>query len=92
MTRRAAAKMPVWMICRRVAAAASISSGGSGGEEVMEEAEAEALRRATESSRRMATHSLALRLLCWKRSMRGVERRREVYCRWSWDLRSSGGL
>ena len=35
---------------------------------------------------------MALRLLCWKRSIKGVERRREVYCRCSCDLRYSGGL
>lgn len=40
----------------------------------------------------MDIHSVAFRLLCWKRRSRGVERRREVYWRWSWDLRNSGGL
>lgn len=43
------------------------------------------------SSRRTAIHSVAFRLLCWKRSIKGVERRREVYWRWSWDFRNSGG-
>lgn len=40
----------------------------------------------------MAIHSVAFRLLCWKRRRRGVERRREVYWRWSCVLRYSGGL
>ncbi len=37
-------------------------------------------RRARESSRRTDIHSVDLRLLCWNRSMSGVERRRDVYC------------
>lgn len=49
-------------------------------------------RRAEVSSRRMDIHSVDLRLLCWNRRRRGVERRREVYCLWSCDLRYSGGL
>ena len=49
------------------------------------------LRRAEVSSRRMATHSEDLRLLCWNMRIRGVERSKEVYCRWSCDLRYSGG-
>ena len=40
----------------------------------------------------MDIHSVALRLLCWKSSIRGVERNRDVYWRWSCDLRYSGGL
>ena len=35
---------------------------------------------------------MALRLECWKKSIMGVERRSEVYWRWSCDLRNSGGL
>ena len=44
---------------------------------------ASTFRSAESSSRRMCIHSVAFRLLCWKRSMSGVERRREVYWRWS---------
>ena len=44
------------------------------------------------SSRLMPIHSLALRLLCWKITIRGVERRRDWYCRCSCDFRNSGGL
>lgn len=40
----------------------------------------------------MDIHSVALRLLCWNKRSKGVERSREVYCRWSCDLRNSGGL
>jgi len=50
------------------------------------------LRRAKASSRRIDIHSVDLRLECWKMRITGVERRREVYCRWSCDLRYSGGL
>ena len=53
---------------------------------------ASAFSIAMASSRRTDIHSAAFRLLCWKRSSRGEERSREVYCLWSWDLRNSGGL
>lgn len=50
------------------------------------------LCRANANSRRTAVHSLAERLLCWKRSIKGVERRREVYDRCNCDLRRKAGL
>ncbi len=56
------------------------------------ERSASTFSRAKCSSRRMDVHSVALRLLCWNRRSRGVERSREVYWRWSCDLRYSGGL
>lgn len=39
------------------------------------------LRRAVVSSRRTKIHSEVLRLLCWKISISGEERRRDVYWR-----------
>ena len=62
------------------------------GESGIEETCSSTLRRAEASSRRMDIHSVDLRLECWKMSIRGVERRSDVYCRWSCDLRYSGGL
>lgn len=79
--RRAAEKMRDWMIWSFIP-----SDKGVG-----ERSCSSSFWKAMASSRRMAIHSVALRLLCWKRSIRGVERRREVYWRWSWDLRNSGG-
>lgn len=76
--------MPVWIVWTLIASMGMAVSGVG--------REAEAFWRAEASSRRMLIHSVLLRLLCWKRSMMGVERRREAYWRNNWDLRSSGGL
>lgn len=85
--------MPVWIVVRRIAAAGF--EGGGGGASACcccPCGEAETFCSAVASSRRMAAHSMALRLLCWKRSISGVDSRSEAYWRKSCDLRSSGGL
>lgn len=86
-TRSAEAKMEVWMMW------ILMLSASCGVKETFWDdcCCSSTFRRALVSSRRMDIHSVDLRLLCWKRSIRGVERKREVYCRWSCDLRYSGG-
>lgn len=75
--------MRVWIIWILIP---SVRPGGGGGEGVGCRVAAAAMVasvffRAMVSSRRTAIHSVDLRLLCWKRSIRGVERRSEVYWR-----------
>ena len=81
-TRRADSKIRVWMMLTLMLSARSGEEAGR---------EASTARRASVSTRRTDIHSTDLRLLCWKKSIRGVERSSEVYCLWSWDFRNSGG-
>ena len=80
MTSKADSKIPTWSVWIFIAGARVVERSLS------------TFSRARFSSRRTDIHSAALRLLCWKKRRSGVERSREVYCRWSCDLRNSGGL
>ena len=85
-TLRAAAKMPVCTTCTLMlwlVDSLSLPCARNS---------ASTFSRAVASSRRTAIHSVDLRLLCWKTTISGVERRRDWYCRSNCDLRNSGGL